>query len=111
MQATLKFDHVALAHYITVRIDGSHNHPISKVQYLAYLKNHKITEPVLLRMTNAMSDYKEGMKAIIARVWVTTRWPRHSMSMQTSPRCGCVKLVFDSSCSGVSLLKALLMHG
>lgn len=68
MQVTLKFDHVTLVHYIAVRIDGSQNHPISKVQYLAYPKNRKITELMLFRVIGAMSDCKEGVKAIIARV-------------------------------------------
>lgn len=68
IQATLKFDQLALVNCIAVRVEGAHNHPIGKAQYMAYPENRKITDPALLCVIEVMSDRKKSMKAIIARL-------------------------------------------
>uniref|UniRef100_K3WY64 FAR1 domain-containing protein n=1 Tax=Globisporangium ultimum (strain ATCC 200006 / CBS 805.95 / DAOM BR144) TaxID=431595 RepID=K3WY64_GLOUD len=48
MNATLKVDRVTKLYYISVRLDGFHNHPCDKERYYGYPENRRIKDPALL---------------------------------------------------------------
>jgi hypothetical protein len=48
MNATLKVDRVTKLYYISVRLDGFHNHPCDKELYYGYPENRRIKDPALL---------------------------------------------------------------
>lgn len=68
IQTTLRFDQNALIYYISARVTGSHNHPVSKEQYFSYAENRRITDPVVLRDIDEMSSRGEFPKAILAHI-------------------------------------------
>lgn len=68
IQTTLRFDQSALIYYISARVTGSHNHPVSKDQYYSYAENRRITDPVVLRDIDEMSARGEFPKAILAHI-------------------------------------------
>ncbi|KAF1324677.1 hypothetical protein FI667_g9673, partial [Globisporangium splendens] len=76
MNATLKVDRVTKLYYISVRLDGFHNHPCDKERYYGYPENRRIKDPALLRKVLQMHERGMSFGEIqrrLAKLIVETR--------------------------------------
>lgn len=73
MNATLKCDRATKVHYISVRLDGWHNHPCDRERFYAYPENRRIKDPALLRKVLQLHERGKTAREIqiyIAKIMV-----------------------------------------